>query len=722
MKKNNWMMTAVMGIVLAGVVQAQITTTWTGGTSTNWNTSGNWDNDVPGDADNVVVPNTATKPTMVAGTYPAAGRFGSFEVQSGATVTCLGDPTVTNEASGGGIGGDGKIHGIGVSIFAASATIAGTLTADGKGFVDSAVYRGPSGGFDRSAAHGGKPLTGAAGNAYGSVSQPTALGSAGGVNGYDGGGAIKLDAAGTITLNGFITANGIGGMRRTAAGGSIWLICDTFAGSGTIRAQGGDASATGNNAGGGGRVAIDRVTSTFSGIVSLRGGRDNGSFTQYAGQPGTLWEPNRFPTGTPESPVILAFGLDSSYQYHFAGSETNYWDVTISNGWFEAQSGSLVVSNLVLKNGAIFRSDEWAYGREGKRTMTHLDVTGQFDVSGNSVVYLGAYTYDTDTFSLAAGSILFPVGDRDAINEDSGGTVAVKHGLGPVICARNATVNGDINGVSRGFRLTEGPGYGGWDRGGSYGGRESTKVGPTYGRLSRPTALGSGGAQGSSGGSAIMLDVEETLTLNGSVNLSGGDASRRNGSGGSIWIVAGTLAGSGTILRADGGAGTGGACGGGGRIAIGSVTSTYTGASTVNAGDANAEAGTVFRCTSVNREAMIEQDGPGVRVSTALAVSRHAKGVLLTRDISQWGSTSRLLWTDSSQTQTDLETLANTATYTITGLNPNGYARVFVDDEPVTGITAADVDGSLTISGVTLAPSVTVRVQLQPSGTVFTIR
>ncbi len=698
--------------------RAQVITTWSGASSTDWNTPGNWNNGVPADGDSVVIPNTTTKPTMAAGTYPATGRFGSIEVQSSAVVTCLGDTTAINAASG---GTALKPHGIGVTILCASATVAGTLTADGKGFIDSNVYRGPSGAWDYSAAHGGKPLTVAAGNAYGSVSQPTALGSAGGVNGYHGGGAIKLDATGTITLNGTITANGMGGVRRTAAGGSIWLVCDTFVGNGSIRAQGGDASFTGNNAGGGGRVAIARTTSTFTGVISLRGGRENGLFTQYAGQPGTLWEPNRFPTGTPETPVNLAFGPDSSCQYHFSSTATNYWNVTIANGWFEAHGGALSIGNLIMQNRAIFRSDEWAYGVEGKRTMTHLDVTGQFDVSGNSVVYLGAYTYDTDTFSLAAGSTLFPLGDRDAINADSGGTAGIKHGLGPVIRAVNATVNGTIDGVNRGFRLTEGPGYGGWDRGGAHGGRASNLYGATYGRMTRPTALGSGGAQGGSGGSAIMLDVSGTLTINGSVNLSGGDASRRNGSGGSIWIVAGTLAGSGTILRANGGAGASGACGGGGRIAIGSVASTYAAVPAVNAGDATAEAGTVFRCTSVNREAMIEKNGPGVRVSTALSVGRHAKGVLLTRNISSWNAGSRLEWSDQSQTQTDQLTLANTAAYTVSGLAPYAYARAFVNDVAVAGITAADAQGVLTISGVTLNPSATVRVELARPGTIITV-
>ncbi len=698
--------------------RAQVTTTWTGGTSTDWNTSGNWNNGVPQDTYNVIVPNTATKPTMAAGTYPASGRFGSFEVQNGAIVTCLGDPTAINEASG---GTALKPHGIGVTILCASATIAGTLTADGRGFVDSSVYRGPSGAWDLSAAHGGKPLIAAAGNAYGSVSQPTALGSAGGVNASHGGGAIKLDATGTITLDGTITANGLNNQRRTGAGGSIWLVCDTFAGIGAIRAQGGDASLAGQNAGGGGRVAIERTTSTFTGVISLRGGRDNGKFTQFAGQPGTLWEPGR-PAGTPESPASLAVGPDSSFQYHFSGTATNYWNVTISDGWFEPHGGALSISNLVLQNQAIFRSDEWAYGREGKRTMTHLNVTGQFDVSGNSVVYLGAYTYDTDTFSLAAGSTLFPLGDRDAVNEDSGGTTGVKHGLGPVIRAVNATVNGAINGVNRGFRLTEGPGYAGWDRGAAHGGRDSQKLGATYGRMTRPTALGSGGAQGGSGGSAIMLDVAETLTINGSINLSGGDASRRNGSGGSIWIVAGTLAGSGTILRANGGAGASGACGGGGRIAIGSVASTYTVVPAVNAGDANAEAGTLFRCTSVDREALIEKNGPGVRVSTALSVGRHAKGVLLTRNITSWSAGSRLEWSDQSQTQTDQLTLANAATYTVSGLAPAAYARVFVNDAPVAGITAADAQGIVTISGVALNPSATVRIELARPGTIITVR
>ena len=102
------------------------------------------------------------------------------------------------------------------------------------------------------------------GGTYGSATEPITLGSGGGSNGGGaggpggaGGGAIRLTVAGTLQLDGAISANGLAGesQRGSGAGGSIWITANTLTGSGSVSALGGGASAEGA-AGGGGRIAI----------------------------------------------------------------------------------------------------------------------------------------------------------------------------------------------------------------------------------------------------------------------------------------------------------------------------------------------------------------------------------------------------------------------------------------------------------------------------------
>ena len=73
------------------------------------------------------------------------------------------------------------------------------------------------------------------------------------------------------------------------------------------------------------------------------------------------------------------------------------------------------------------------------------------------------------------------------------------------------------------------------------------------------------------GGGAVKLNVGSVLTVNGILSADGGSAGSSprysGGAGGSIWIVADTVAGSaGGVIRADGGNGTANYCGGAGGV------------------------------------------------------------------------------------------------------------------------------------------------------------
>ncbi|HMN96054.1 MAG TPA: hypothetical protein PKC43_01530 [Phycisphaerales bacterium] len=173
--------------------------------------------------------------------------------------------------------------------------------ANGRGYPSAS---GPGAGItacDRpsGAAHGGGGGDGSlgalGGNTYGDFAQPTSMGSGGGNDtcgtvgsGGAGGGVIRLSAAGALTVDGSITANGNGLSGAEAAGGaggSLWIECAELLGSGTITANGGNGNTAWSGGGGGGRIAIQATTLGMgAAAIQARGG--NG--WQRAGA-GTVW-------------------------------------------------------------------------------------------------------------------------------------------------------------------------------------------------------------------------------------------------------------------------------------------------------------------------------------------------------------------------------------------------------------------------------------------------
>ena len=129
---------------------------------------------------------------------------------------------------------------------------------------------------------GGGSLPG--GSTYGSITQPTDPGSGGG-GGYGGagGGVIRLVVGGDLTVDGAIRADGAVGINSSGggSGGSIYVIANRIAGSGTFSASGGE----GLGGGGGGRIALYRSDDDFSGILTVAGG--SGWFP--SGQVGTIY-------------------------------------------------------------------------------------------------------------------------------------------------------------------------------------------------------------------------------------------------------------------------------------------------------------------------------------------------------------------------------------------------------------------------------------------------
>lgn len=186
----------------------------------------------------------------------------------------------------------GLISGQRVFVFGQNITVEGAVRANAMssytGATANALYSG--GDTGQGAPHGGDGGEDAVAQnvalAYGNAEQPSTMGAAGepgsGASGGLGGGAIRLTAIATLTVNGSIEANGgAGGNGSTAggggSGGSIWLNAATFAGNGSLTANGGnggdDLSVSESGGGGaGGRIAVYYSTNNFSGTMSASGG------------------------------------------------------------------------------------------------------------------------------------------------------------------------------------------------------------------------------------------------------------------------------------------------------------------------------------------------------------------------------------------------------------------------------------------------------------------
>lgn len=188
------------------------------------------------------------------------------------------------------------------------ALVNGAIDVSGRGYPWGDDV-GPGGGTQSSwggsgAGHGGaggRSATQAPGGpAYGSILQPTTLGSRGGSGdggpGGAGGGAVRLIAGGTLTVNGIIVANGVNGTANNSgggSGGSIFLSAQSFAGVGSLAANGGSGEWVDGGGGAGGRIAVYRSQNSFTGTLTVDGAGgsargENGTIHQ-AEAPTVIW-------------------------------------------------------------------------------------------------------------------------------------------------------------------------------------------------------------------------------------------------------------------------------------------------------------------------------------------------------------------------------------------------------------------------------------------------
>ncbi len=436
--------------------------------------------------------------------------------------------------------------GVGVTFNVTNFTLdnGSTIFGDGMGFNGGGHgYNGYGPGKSYSnyrssgASHGGVGAisnnNGTRSSAYDELTDPVMLGSGsagggtttGGPDGADGGGAIKIIATGTVTINGEITMDGDNGSQAYSSerlsgggsGGSVNIVSSIFTGTGTISADGGDGyTLTGySGGGGGGRIVIKYTTNnSFSGTITA----DKGQYGD-EGENGTVLYIDT---------TNNALTIKNSQAWHAApdleGGEHYYRDITITN-------------NSVLR------------------------LQGYYTTNSDGVGFI----FSANNFTLDAGSEI----NGDYAGYDGGA---------------NYNDPGDGPGASSNSWRSGGAGYGGAGADATTSGTG----GPAYGSETEPVDLGSGsggagaaagGPGGARGGGAIKISATGDFIINGTISMVGengfqtygDDRLSGGGAGGSIWLIGNSLEGSGvlTVAGGDGYSLTGQSGGGsGGRIAV----------------------------------------------------------------------------------------------------------------------------------------------------------
>jgi hypothetical protein len=403
---------------------------------------------------------------------------------------------------------------------------------------------------------------------YGSITAPTDLGSGGGniidysIPGGDGGGSIRLIVTGTFTVSGTISANGtsITNGGGGGSGGSIYVTAAAISGNGTIRANGGGQTNMWGGGGGGGRIAIiltdpgSDFSSFSAATITAYGGLGyGGSSSQTSGAAGTLY----MQTGS-QAAGTGTLTIDNTDRAAYKNVHT-LMPVAVDVDNF---------SEIIIRNKGMLAVDADDTLDFGAATITAEGMNDAYIIikDATGVSYPGPYTISGYTLQPYQVNLTFPgdliIAADGAINVDGLGYSRQSGSGAP-------TSNGGDGGAYGGI---------GGDYSGSYGALGTTAV--TYGSITTPTDLGSGGANtgdysvpGGDGGGALQLTIGGDFVIAGTISANGTSGAGGGGSGGSIYITAVTISGAGTIQANGGVGGTGsgigwGGGGGGGRIAI----------------------------------------------------------------------------------------------------------------------------------------------------------
>ncbi len=629
-------------------------TDWTGsGDGWDWFDNDNWSDDLPGPGSTVTVGAGAdillVEPTagmtvfnMTGGKLTFAGwndRLTASQASIKGTVTHLAQAATEPDEFGDWIP-DSRVY-----IACDTLTVesdGGKIQVNERGFQGGPTYTtgyGPGGGdSDRGGGgYGGRGGQGFArlvlGLPYGSAEAPLLPGSGGGGSGgvgADGGGAVRIEATGKVTVSGTIEANGgnSSGVRGGGSGGAIYITCGTFDGTGTLSAAGGTSWGATHGGGGGGRIAVHYTDTVAQALLNPTvdfhlGGRRGDAMNRQPGGMGSLYlsDHSFFPIpdmtggGQLHIPGFTEWHV-SHLSIHGSGVQfPPYFSLTVDNNLSVTNRGELVFTDSIVNIGGD------VVVQHNTPTLT-LQGNSRFECNGDFMIADNGHLL---TFAGFTNAVWNPA----ALEVKVGGGLSVAANCsiqphtyptnllaGPVrfrVRNLNLAADAEIDADNRGFAAATVAGGWGYGPGGgqtTYGASHAGLGGPgcwggdygaIYGVSNAPVRAGSGGGRhsagtnpGGPGGGQVWIDVEETALVDGTINANGGNAGGAEqgggGSGGSIYLTCRDLEGSGDFLANGGNSGTGsnhGGGGSGGRIAIWSMfRDDFNGDAVANGGNA----------------------------------------------------------------------------------------------------------------------------------------
>ena len=228
---------------------------------------------------------------------------------------------------------------------------------------------------------------------------------------------------------------------------------------------------------------------------------------------------------------------------------------------------------------------------------------------------------------------------------------------------------------------------------------------------------GSGGDSGIAdgrGAGLVFLNVSDTLTVNGAINANASRATEGAGSGGGIYLIAGTLDGTGTISAQGGFAvnvNDGG--GAGGRVALYYKNRTFSGDINISGGDATTAGaegnyGSLFICETVNATTCTPTSNVSILNTKGTIELRtqysHNASVAINKTINQTWTASVINWTDASNN------VSSFAIYNLTGVTANANFSIY-DNGTLNRTLLANASGQLPLFNISLASVHDISVQ-----------
>ena len=455
---------------------------------------------------------------------------------------------------------------------------------------------GSPGSTKEGAAHGGQ-ASASSSRCYGSIISPVNLGSGGSsANNREpyGGGAFRLTVAGALSHNGAIEADGRTYLASGAlasyyggAGGSVWITAGSMTGAGSISASSGRQ--TKEYYGGGGRISLILTDtgadfSAFTGEVkatsSYNGGYKAASGTVYyetaadgAGH-GVVKVDGYSTGGTTYTDIILddqdaAFAprrieLGNNARLRItAGTQTALTVSEKVSGFGSGTRSIFIAGGATLANPGgtlVIDNANLNFSEDGALSCSHLLAT-----NGAAITVNGAATINASLVEIASSCTLTdnaPLAVTGSVVVRNGATVTHEANSSGTDYRIQMTVGGSLT-VESGAKIdTTGKGYPakyglgagtGSGSGANHGGRglgsDGTPNGKVcYGSITRPTAIGSATYK-YPGSGAIKIACSGPVTNNGVISSCGYNASGVSTAspGGSVWLTASSLVGTGYI-------------------------------------------------------------------------------------------------------------------------------------------------------------------------------